>query len=165
MEIRQAEERDADKFARLIQEVENSSDFMLFGPGERKFNPEAQKKMIHVLKSEPNSNIFLAETAGQLTGYLIAKGGSAPRTKHSAYLVIGIKDLYRGKGVGTSLFTELLDWASGIGLRRLELTVVTENQGAVSLYTKMGFQIEGTKKDSMFKDGQFYDEYYMSRIL
>lgn len=165
MEIRQAEERDADKFATLMQEVESSSDFMLFGPGERKFNPDTQKKMIHVLISEQNSNIFLAETGGELTGYLIAKGGSAPRTKHSAYLVIGIKDLYRGKGVGTSLFTELLDWASGIGLRRLELTVMTKNQGAIALYTKMGFEIEGTKKDSMFKDGQFYDEFYMSRIL
>jgi RimJ/RimL family protein N-acetyltransferase len=165
MEIRQAENRDAGKFATLMQEVENTSDFMLFGPGERQFNPDAQRKMINVFCSEANSNIFLAEADGDFIGYLIAKGGSAPRIKHSAYLVIGIKKQYQGKGVGTSLFGVLLEWARAIGVHRLELTVNTRNQGAIALYKKMGFEIEGTKKHSMYMKGQFYDEYYMSRIL
>ena len=49
-------------------------------------------------------------------------------------------------------------------LHRLELTVVTENQGAVALYKKQGFEIEGAKQDSLFIGNQFYDKYYMAKI-
>lgn len=165
MIIRQAEEQDSEKLAWLIQEVESTSNYMLFGPGERKFNPEAQRKMIKAFSAEPNSNILLAEVEGEFAGYLIARGGNVNKNKHSAYLVIGIREDFRGKGVGTRLFGELFDWAGGIGLYRLELTVITKNQAALALYKKMGFVIEGTKKDSLFIDGQYMDEYYMSIFL
>ncbi|MDQ6601040.1 GNAT family N-acetyltransferase [Bacillus salipaludis] len=38
---------------------------------------------------------------------MIAIGGSVKRTKHSAYLVIGILEEYRGQGIGTALFQVL----------------------------------------------------------
>ena len=59
----------------------------------------------------------------------------------------------------------LLSWGNEIGIHRLELTVMTENRAGVSLYKKMGFEIEGTKKDSLLVDGEYKDEFYMSRIL
>lgn len=165
MNIRQAEERDTEEFALLIKDVESTTNFMLFGPGERKYNPEAQRKMIQAFTAEENSIIFLAEADSGLAGYLIAKGGSAARSKHSAYLVIGIKEDDRGNGVGTKLFEELFSWGKGIQLHRLELTVMTENKAGIALYKKMGFEIEGTKKDSLVVDGQYKDEYYMAKIL
>ncbi|WLR56957.1 GNAT family N-acetyltransferase [Mesobacillus subterraneus] len=165
MKIRQAEERDTDNFAKLIQEVEDSTNFMLFVPGERKFNPEAQRKMIQAFGVEKNSNIFLAVADSGLAGYLIAKGGSASRNKHTAYLVIGIKEDFRGSGIGTILFEELLSWGKKVKIHRLELTVVTENKAGIALYEKMGFEIEGIKKDSLLVDGKYKDEFYMSRII
>jgi len=45
------------------------------------------------------------------------------------------------------------------------LTVVTQNKAGLSLYKKMGFEIEGTKRDSLFIDGKYVDEYYMSKLL
>jgi RimJ/RimL family protein N-acetyltransferase len=165
MMIRQAEEQDAEKFAKLIHEVERTSNYMLFGPGERTFNPDAQRRMIQAFKSENNSNIFLAEAENELVGYLIARGGSASRNQHTAYLVIGIMERHRGRGVGTKLFEELLTWANKGKIHRLELTVVTDNLAGLRLYKKMGFVIEGTKKDSLLVDGKFINEYYMSKII
>lgn len=165
MNIRQAEERDTEDFAQLIKEVESTTNYMLFGPGERKFNPEAQRKMIQAFTAERNSTILLAESDSGLAGYLIAKGGSATRSKQSAYLVIGIKEDFRGNGVGTKLFEELFIWGKAIQLHRLELTVMTNNKAGIALYKKVGFEIEGTKKDSLFVDGQYKDEYYMAKIL
>lgn len=164
MIIRQAEERDTESFATLIREVENTTNFMLFGPGERKFNPEAQRKMISAFAAETNSNIFLAELENELAGYLIAKGGSASRNKHTAYLVIGIKEDFRGAGIGTSLFEELFSWGKEAEIRRLELTVMSENNAGIALYKKMGFEVEGVKKNSLLVDGQYKDEFYMARI-
>lgn len=165
MKIRHAEEKDAENFAKLIRGVENTSEFMLYGPGERAFNPESKKKMITAFLAENNSAIFVAEKDEDLQGFLIAKGGSAKRNLHTAYLVIGILENHRGTGIGTRLFEELFNWAKAQKLHRLELTVMCHNEAGKKLYAKMGFEVEGTKRHSLLVDGKYIDEYYMSKLI
>ncbi|GAB3790915.1 hypothetical protein GCM10028868_04180 [Virgibacillus kimchii] len=74
-------------------------------------------------------------------------------------------DDYQGKGIGTALFCELEKWAMQNGLHRLELTVITDNLAGITLYKKAGFQKEGVKRDSLYMDGKYVNEYYMSKIL
>lgn len=117
------------------------------------------------MKKSENSTIFVVEKGNNLVGYLVVMGGTARRTKHAVYIVIGILKDYRGQGIGTKLFVRLEEWARDRGLHRLELTTVTKNGPGVALYKKMGFEIEGTKRDSLFIDGEYVDEYYMSKLL
>ncbi len=42
---------------------------------------------------------------------------------------------------------------------------MTYNTAGIALYKKMGFEIEGTKRNSLFIDGKYVDEYYMSKLL
>ncbi|MFD2044268.1 GNAT family N-acetyltransferase [Ornithinibacillus salinisoli] len=163
--IREARLDDALGLAKLVEQVESESEFMLYDPGERKPTAEKQRNMIQALTKQDNATIFVVEEGEQLVGYLFAIGGNTKRTKHSAYLVIGILAAYRGKGIGTALFNELDHWARENTLHRLELTVVTKNNAGVSLYQNAGFEIEGMKKDSLFIDGMFVDEYYMGKII
>lgn len=165
MLVREITLSDAENFGYLTQQVEMTSEFMLWEAGERKANPDQQRKMIERLGSDNNSAIFVAEEKGQLIGFLMAIGGNARRNKHSVYLVVGILEDSRGKGVGTKLFEELEKWAFMHKIHRLELTVVTRNVAGLALYQKMGFEVEGTKRDSLLIDGEFVDEYYMSKLL
>jgi RimJ/RimL family protein N-acetyltransferase len=75
-----------------------------------------------------------------------------------------LKD-FRGQGVGTSLFQTVEKWADKHRLSRLELTAVTRNTAGIALYQKSGFEIEGTKRNSLIINGEFHDEYYMSKLL
>jgi RimJ/RimL family protein N-acetyltransferase len=156
---------DAEEFVKLVQQVEKESDFLLWEPGERKMTPEQQRKRIESMMEESNSTIFVAEIDKKLVGYLVVIGGSAKRNKHSCYLVIGILKEFRGKGIGTKLFEELQRWARERNIHRLELTVVTQNEAALALYTKMGFKMEGIKKHSLLINSEYFDEYYMSKLL
>lgn len=166
MIVREIKISDVEKLSQLIQHVEASSEYMLLEPGEREVDNERQKNMITRLKESPNSTILVAENeSNELVGYVFAIGGDAKRNKHSAYIVIGISAAYRGKGLGTKLFKELDQWAIHNNVRRLELTVVTKNAAGLSLYEKMGFEIEGTKRDSLFIGNEFVDEYYMSKLV
>lgn len=156
---------DAEKLLYLIQKVEASSKYMLLEPGERNVTREQQLKMVENIVKSDNSTILVAENNQELIGYIMTIGGHAKRNKHVAYIVIGILDKYRGNGVGTKLFEAIINWAANHGIRRLELTVATENEAGVALYKKMGFEIEGVKRNSLFIDGRFVDEYYMSRLI
>jgi RimJ/RimL family protein N-acetyltransferase len=138
---------------------------MLVEAGERSISTEQQKIRIQNVKRNENSTILVAEIDNKLVGYLLAMGGTARKTKHSVYIVIGILKNFRGQGIGTKLFENLEDWAFNQNVHRLELTTVMHNLAGVALYKKMGFVIEGTKKDSLFIAGEYVDEYYMAKIL
>ncbi|MBM7578647.1 GNAT family N-acetyltransferase [Jeotgalibacillus terrae] len=165
MFIREIEPKDAENLRLLIQQVESQADFMMMEAGERKTTTEQQLKQIESLKKQENSTVLVAEEQGQLIGYMFAIGGSAMRNRHAAYLVIGILPGYRGKGIGTQLFQQMEQWAGAHGVSRLELTVVTENKAGLALYQKQGFDIEGTKRQSLKINGSMFDEYYMSKLL
>jgi RimJ/RimL family protein N-acetyltransferase len=165
MEVRKISEDDASNLVNTIQQVEKESDFMLFEANERKITPEQQLKRIQAMQQEENSSIFVAEYGNKLAGYLVVIGGSAKRNKHSAYLVIGILKEFTGQGIGTRLFEELQKWAVKQKIHRIELTVMKHNERAIALYKKMGFEIEGTKSRSLLVNGEYVDEYYMSKLL
>ncbi|MGJ9383087.1 N-acetyltransferase family protein [Salipaludibacillus sp. CF4.18] len=165
MKVREIETSDAEKLANLTKRVDESSQYMLWESGERDIQTKNQLKMIKGMKDAENSTILVAEKDNDLVGYLIAIGGNARRKRYSAYIVIGILKAYRGQGIGTKLFNELEQWAASNNIRRLELTVVTKNEGGLRLYKKVGFEMEGIKRNSLFIDGDFVDEYYMSKLL
>ncbi|MGE6488704.1 N-acetyltransferase family protein [Paenisporosarcina sp. NPDC076898] len=165
MIIRQIEVKDAEELSKLIGKVESESPYMLFEAGEREISSGRQRQRIESIKQEDKSEIFVAEEDNKLIGYLFAIGGQANRTKYSSYIVIGILNQYRGQGIGTKLFMELEEWALNQKIHRLELTVITKNEVGVGLYKKMGFEIEGIKRDSLYIDGEFVDEYYMSKLI
>lgn len=164
MHIREVELTDAEKLAKLMLKVDEDSKFMLWSSGERKISLENQLKMIESFLKKTNSTILIVEENKDLVGYLLANGGNAKRNIHTAYLVIGIDKDYRGQGIGTLLFEALNKWATKNKLHRLELTVVTLNDRAVSLYKNQGFEVEETKKDALYIENEFYDEYYMAKI-
>lgn len=164
MIVREIEMKDAKGFGELLTQVDASSDYMLWEVGERNTGLEKSQTMIQQITAQLNSTILIAEQ-DEVLGYLLAIGGSANRNKHTAYIVIGIAEKARGQGIGTRLFQEIEKWAYTEGIHRLELTVATENKAGLVLYEKMGFEIEGTKKDSLCIQGKFIDEYYMAKII
>ena len=165
MIVREIKTSDAEKLANLTKKIEESSKYMLWEARERNIQTDNQLKMIKSMKAAENSTILVAEKDNELVGFLLAIGGNARRTRHSTYIVIGILKGFRGQGIGTELFNELEQWADNNNISRLELTVVTKNEAGLSLYKKVGFEIEGTKRNSLFIDGEFVDEYYMSKLL
>jgi len=109
--------------------------------------------------------VFAAQEDGSLVGYLSANGGRFTRNKHSAYIVVGILEHFTSRGIGTVFFQKLENWAREQQIHRLELTVMVHNQRGVGLYQKMGFTIEGIKKDSLLVDGTYVDEYFMAKLI
>jgi RimJ/RimL family protein N-acetyltransferase len=165
MNIKEVHSEDAERLRNLIIEVESSAEYMLMEPGERQSTIEQQRKMIARLQKQENAVILAAENDGSFVGYLMAIGGTVNRTRHSAYLVVGILKDFRGQGVGTALFQSVAEWAKKYGISRLELTAVTRNTAGIKLYQKSGFEIEGTKRNSLIINGQLHNEYYMSKLL
>lgn len=156
---------DAEELLRLQHTLDKETAFMMLEPGERQSSVQQVADMIQSFAESAASILIGATADGQLGGYVAAKGGGANRNRHSAYIVIGVQKRCQGMGVGSALLRELDTWARKNGIVRLELTVMKHNERAIALYTKSGFSIEGTKIKSLKVNGEWVDEYYMSKII
>lgn len=88
-----------------------------------------------------------------------------PRRRHAASIGMGVHDDWQGKGVGKKLLETAIDLAENwLNITRLELEVYTDNERAIKLYERFGFEIEGTLRQHAFRDGRYVDSYAMARI-
>ena len=91
--------------------------------------------------------------------------GPALRRRHAMMLGISVAREAQGRGVGTALMAAMCDYADRwVGVLRLELTVYTDNERAIGLYRKFGFEIEGTFRGYALRDGCYADVYGMARL-
>lgn len=163
MYIEQATINDAEALAALMTRVEQSGT-MMANPNERTWTREQVERVI--ASFQPTTGVLLlAKHAQQPIGYFIIQREKMARTKHRAFIVIGIDAQHRGMGVGTALFEAGIAWAKAQHIHRLELTYIATNHAAGALYKKMGFVEEGIKRDSLYINGQYENEYYMSLLL
>lgn len=164
MKIRPIEVEDAESFIELSKKIDESG-FMMLEPGERQTTVEQQIRAIERISKDEKSILSVAEVDGTLAGFMAALGNHNKRNRHSAYLVLGVLEEFQGQGIATGLFEKIFEWAKSAGISRLELTVITENVKANTLYKKMGFVLEGEKVHSLIIDGQPVNEYYLYKLL
>jgi putative acetyltransferase len=108
---------------------------------------------------------LVAELDGRVVGSLGLHLESSPRRRHCGGIGMAVHDDFQGRGLGTALLAAILDLADRwLGLRRIELSVYTDNAAAIHLYKKFGFVIEGTARRYAFRDGAYVDAYAMARL-
>jgi len=77
-------------------------------------------------------------------------------------IMIGDKRV-RGRGYGREALELILDYAfERLNLNKVYLGVDAENTGAVTMYERVGFVLEGTQRQHLFRDGAFRDSHVMS---
>lgn len=164
MVIREIKASDAEAFWQMQFELDKETKYMLYEPNERTKNIDLINSLIQ--KAINGEGLLLvAENDEDIVGFIGAKRGALNRIKHSAYIVVGVRKDFQGRGIGTEFFKKLNLWAYQNDITRLELTVVCENTRAKHLYDNNGFVVEGIKKNSMVVDGKYVDEYCMAKLL
>ena len=78
------------------------------------------------------------------------------------HITIGESDAW-GRGFGTESTRLMLDHAFGtLGLHRIALYVFEFNERAIAAYRRAGFVVEGRSRESIWRDGRWWDELAMS---
>ncbi|MEW5720748.1 MAG: GNAT family N-acetyltransferase, partial [Chloroflexota bacterium] len=118
--------------------------------------------------AEPPEGFYslVACVDGEVVGQIgLQTRPNSPRRRHVGEIGMMVRDDWQGKGIGTALMQAAIDLADKwLNLARLELGVYPDNEPAVKLYTKFGFQVEGTHIGYAFRDGQYVDTLMMARV-
>lgn len=167
MEIRVASVSDARELMNLRQAVYVETDKMLFEPHEYQPTVRAERAFIKRFTEPVNSCLLLAADGKLLVGFLGAMGGGLNKNRHSAQVMLAVRQSHWGRGVARDLLSELVRWTEeDSALTRLSLTVSVNNPRAIDLYQQAGFEIEGTlRKLYRDADGSYHDELSMALLL
>ena len=128
--------------------------------------PSAEMWKIRLAEYPEGYHLLVAEVDGKVVGNIsLHAAGKAARRRHAAAVGMIVHDAYHGKGIGTALMTAVLNLADNwLQYSRVELTVFSDNEAAIARYKKFGFEIEGTFKQYVFRDGVLADVYAMARL-
>lgn len=100
----------------------------------------------------------------ELAGIVAFVRESHPKLRHKGNVyAMYVAPHWRGRGIGKALIAELVRRAQAIdGLEKLNLSVVSDNAAAKSLYESAGFRTYGTEPKAMKSQGGYLDEDLMT---
>ena len=162
--IRLAGPDDAAALLALQHRLDGQSSYMLLEPDEREQAPDRLRARLRDQGTTGSFDLIAAHDDG-LVGWLSVEVLPFRRASRCGYVVMGVDAAAAGRGIGTGLLTTAATEARRRGLWRLELTVMTDNLRALSLYLRGGFQVEGLRRQALVRDGTVIDEYYMGKVL
>lgn len=162
--IRLAKAEEAQEFLNYVNQCGKETDFLSFGKEGSGLNVEEEKKYF---ESFTDKNFMLvALVDNKIVGSCsLRTNESRMRLKHIGVLGITILKDYWGIGIGKSLILSAIEKGKKSGLTRIELLTRVDNEKAISLYKKLGFEIEGQLKNTVYIDGKYFDNYIMGLII
>lgn len=98
-------------------------------------------------------------------GFFPERRPAHPWTQHIGRFGMIVLQEFWGQGIARRLLEIMESHAREIGVSRIEAFVRTQNERGVRLYTRMGYEIEGTRRCAARIDGQAHDEYYIAKLF
>lgn len=129
--------------------------------------PYDRQKIQRWTSNLENSIMLLAISHDKIVGHLyVFQQAWNERLKGNGELIIYLHQDYHGVGLGTAMMREAIQLSRQKGLHRLALSVIADNQNAIKLYEKVGFQHEGLRReDYLGEDGKYHDVVEMGLLL
>ncbi|MFY7975770.1 MAG: GNAT family N-acetyltransferase [Rubrivivax sp.] len=117
-------------------------------------------------KADPPHLILVADRAGEVVAHAGLSGEAGRmRRRHVAGLGIAVRRDLQNQGVGSALMSALCDFADRwTNWTRIELHVFADNESAIALYRRFGFELEGRHRAYALRAGEYVDTLSMARL-
>jgi len=154
--IEKASPRDAEEIISFLKQVGAETDNLTFGAEGLALSVDAEREYIAALENSADGIMLVARHGGKIIAS--ASLSRLPRRmSHRAEPGITILKEYWNLGIGTKLAAELIDYARGNGIERIDAQVRSDNQASLRLCEKLGFKKLCTYPGYLKINGQSID--------
>lgn len=157
---------DAEEIVAFYNRVGGETTYLSFEKDEYPLDVEGSRASIKDTAKSPNNYMLLALDDNRIVGIGTISSSWKIKSRHCGELGIVVENAHQGQGIGSEIIRRLIEWCRGNGITtRIQLDTRCDNELAVKLYQKFGFQIEGRLPNTTLLDGKYYDLYVMGLML
>ena len=140
LRIRNAEVSDAQGIQNLFTLTHSQTDYLLSYADEHSYDLEQEAAFLKRLLESDGEIMLLSEVDGVLCGCAsVCAVGRKYKVRHRAEFGISVDEGFWGLGIGKAMTQAAIACAKLAHYTQLELSVVADNERAVSMYQKLGF--------------------------
>jgi RimJ/RimL family protein N-acetyltransferase len=165
--IREATPDDARALIEQVRQLAEEPNIDIpLGPGEFTLTEEQERQVLAEYAAAENAVFLVAEAEGTIIGMLNCQGGKRKAMRHAVTLGMAVPKEYRNQGIGGKLMERAVEWAKNTGVvTRIELAVYAHNAGAIHLYERFGFVVEGRRRRAVRHGDVYLDDLIMALLL
>ena len=163
--VRNAVASGARALRETTQRTHAETDYLLSYPDEQGSDDEQEARSLAETERSDNEVELVAVVDGRIVGSAgIAAVGGRRKVVHRARFGISVLKEHWGMGIGRVLTDTCIDCARRAGYTQLELEVVADNERALSLYRRAGFEEYGRNPRGYRSTAAGYQELVHMRL-
>ncbi|MBP3673987.1 MAG: GNAT family N-acetyltransferase [Oscillospiraceae bacterium] len=167
MEIiyREARPEDAQALLDYLKTVGGESDNLTFGAAGIPIPIDREENILENLQKSPHSRMLVALDGDEIVGNASLEGNNHPRFGHRCNFAITVRKSHWGRHIGSGLMERQIAFAKEAGAEIIGLEVRSDNERAIALYHKFGFEKYGSYPKFFKINGEYFDIDYMNLYL
>ena len=155
VEIRKAVASDAEDILKYCKVVGAESDNLTFGAEGVCITPKKERDYLENIFNSNKQLYLVAVSNNEIVGTAVFSAFSKARLSHRAEISISVKKELWGNRIGTRFMEQLIDFAKHTaGTEIISLEVRSDNERAIALYKRFGFEKIGTFNGFMKINGK-----------
>ena len=156
--IEKAKVCDAEALLQYLKKIGRETDNLTFGAEGLPFSVEDEEKYIKSLENSKTSVMLVAKCDGKIIGDASFTSSERARIRHRGERGVSVVKEYWGKGIGSRLMEKVIDFAKNEAqCEIIHLQVRSDNERAIELYKKFGFEKIGQFKGYLKINGEYVD--------
>ena len=164
--IEKAKAADAEAILNFTKICGAETDNLSFGENGIPVSVEQEASFIGSIENSDTDIFFVARDGGEIVGTGNYSTFPKKRMAHRGEFGISVRKAYWNQGVGTMLMEHILDFAKNTAKADIvSLEVRSDNEAAIHLYQKFGFEKIGTFKGYFKINGELIDFDLMELFL
>ena len=153
--IRKAAVSDAENILEYCKAVGAETDNLTFGAEGISLTVEKEREYLKSFTDSDKQLYLVAEENNEIVGTAVFSGFSKARLSHRAEISISVKKSMWGNHIGTRFMERIIDFAKNTAHTEIiSLEVRSDNERAISLYRRFGFEKIGTFDGYMKVNGK-----------
>jgi len=163
--LRPVARKDAPLFVKWLNDPEIIQNLLIFLP----LTEIAEEKWIEKISLSENDTVFVIEKKmpddKAVPIGVCGLHGISWKDRYGVFgIFIGDKDYWR-KGLGLAAGNLLIRYGfEQLNLNRISSSVLDFNEASQGLHEKLGFEVEGERRQAIFKNGRYADEFILGLL-
>lgn len=161
LQISRPRGENAAEILEYLKIVGGETHFLLMDENGLGISEEREAKILEAAYVEPRGGMHFGKINGEMACMFSLSCHPRRRLAHTGEIALSVRKKYWHIGVGSAIMEALIELAKEASLKNVELGVYADNERAIALYKRFGFEEIGRHRGRMCVDGEYYDEILM----